>query len=227
MEIWRRVHGSGHEMVAAFIRQYPLIQIAGLIALCIAAAWAIGKLAPGDDPLPTPTVMAFLASLILIWVPKLLELRKETIQDSASAYWRFRCATLVGYFLFVLVCLVTGTSLPSAQAQTNLVAAALIAALSAVFFLKPKPGTVGEHPPPDPSAWARFDRMLSHLSAPALIGMALLAALAEGGRMEMTYVFLLVVLMVFSPGIPVRLSGAEKLSGAAGGVLAYVGLWLA
>jgi hypothetical protein len=214
-------------MVGTLLRWYPLFDLVGTIALALSGAWLIARFSPEGRPLPMLSVMAFLTGLVLTCLPRLRLIEGESIPPNGSGYWRFRYATLFGYFFFVCFSLMTGTHFPSSEALINLSLAASVAGIHAAISLKPKAGAVAEPPPPDPSLWARLDRMLWHLSAPGLVALALLASLAKGDGSEMT-TFLLVAAPVFiSPETPSSRTTRTNLLMIPGIILAYTGISLA
>ena len=214
-------------MVGTLRRWYPLFDLVGTIALALSGAWLIARFHSEGRPLPMLSVMVFLTGLVLICLPRLRLIEGESIPPNGSGYWRFRYATLFGYYFFVCFSLMTGTHFPSSEALVNLSLAATVAGIHAAVSLKPKAGAIAEPPPPDPSLWVRLDRMLWHLSAPGLIAFALLASLAKGNGSEMT-TFLLIAAPVFiSPETPSSRPKRTNLLMILGLILAYTGVSLA
>jgi hypothetical protein len=214
-------------MVGALRRQYPQIELFGTILVYVTGAWFFFRIAPEGRPLPMLSVLAFITGLVLICQTRLKTLELESIPPLGVGYWRFRYAALDGYYFFVAFSLMTGTPLPSTWAFIIFVLAASVAGVHAAVHLKPTARTVAGPSAPDPSVWARLDRMLWHLSAPALIAFALLASLAKGDGSEMT-TFLLVAAPVFiSPDTPSSRTTRTNLLMIPGIILAYIGISLA
>jgi hypothetical protein len=213
-------------MIGASFRQNQLVQIGGIVGLVSALAWAISHVAP-ERPLPIVSVILYLAALVLICWPKIRVIEQEIVPERSVPYWRFRYGSLLGYALFATICLATGAVLPSTSAFIILCAAALIAGAYAVFVLTPKAGTIeGQHKFIS-SIWARVDRVLLHVSALALICLAVLATLVKGDWVSMNY-FVLVMAPVFvSPEDSESPPVAHRLAAVLGAVLAYAGVTLA